>query len=108
MHAEVQVPDTQNGVEPEQSALVLQPVPGLGTHAPLTHIEPEGQVVPEQAGRHLPSSQTSPVGHWLEYLQTVFDGSQAPATHTSPPEQSLFVVHGQGPLDPPHVTHEPI
>jgi hypothetical protein len=92
-----------------QSALVVQPVPGFGTHAPLVQVKPVAQGEPVgpavQLGTHAPSSQTSPEAHWFEYLQTVVVGSHEPETHVSPLEQSEFAAHGQGPLVPPQVTH---
>jgi hypothetical protein len=111
VHAGVQVPATQTGVEPLQSALVLQPVPGLGSQTfLLLQVVPVGQapLVPPQLGSHLPSAQTSFDAHWLENLHTVVDGSQDPDTHTSPVEQSEFAAHGQGPLVPPQVTQSPL
>jgi hypothetical protein len=76
----------------------------------LEQVDPVAQPAPEdepgeQLGRHLPSSQTSPLGHWLVYVQMLEVGSHEPATQVSALEQSLFVVQGHGPLTPPHVTH---
>jgi hypothetical protein len=59
---------------------------------------------PAQLGTHCPSSQTSAAEHWFEDWQTVALGSHAPATHWSPLEQSVVLVHGQGPFVPPQVT----
>jgi hypothetical protein len=110
VHAEVHVPATQNGSDEVHSELDLQPVPGAGAQTPLGE-----QVVPlphvgavmgpgVQVTKQLPSSQTSPLAHWLENLQTELPGSHDPATQESPLGQSLLVVQGQGPLVPPHVT----
>jgi hypothetical protein len=109
VQAEVQEPATQYGSAALQSLFDLQPVPGFGTQTPLLlQVEPVAQPPLEeeglQVGTQLPSSQTSPVGHWLVNLQTVVLGSQEPETHWSPLEQSLVVVQGQGPLVPPQVT----
>jgi hypothetical protein len=110
VHAEVQVPPTQYGVIPWQSALVLQLEVGFGTHTPFElQVKPIGHgVEPEQLATHWPSSQTWSALHWLEYLHTVVDGSQAPLTHESPLGQSLLVEQGQGPAVPPQVMHSPL
>jgi hypothetical protein len=110
VQASAHVPPTQYGAEVVQVAFDVHIVPGFGMHTPLfEQVDPVGQpepdvAPPEQLGRHLPSSQTSPLGHWLVYVQMLEVGSQEPATHVSPLEQSLLVVHGQGPLVPPQVT----
>lgn len=107
MQAAAQAPDTQKGSAALQSALDLHALAGLGWQVPLVHVNPAlhpADVVPVQLATHCPSSQTSDAAHWFEAVQTVAAGSQAPATHWSPVEQSEVAVQGQGPFVPPQVT----
>jgi hypothetical protein len=81
----------------------VQPLPGVGTQPPFTHVVPAGQVVvAEQPFTHWPFSQTSPAGHSLSYLQMFFGSVHVPPTHCWPFEQFAFDVQGQGPFVPPH------
>jgi hypothetical protein len=105
----LQVPDTQIGALAGHCALVWHVLAGgLGTHAPLSQVEPVGQAFVEQSGRHWPLSQTSPAGHWLEYWQAFEAAVQVPPAHVWPGAQSAFVVHAQGPRSPPQVGPESV
>jgi hypothetical protein len=103
VHDVVQLPETQNGAVPVQSAFVVQVVcEASGTHTDLVHVNPAVQLVePPQPGRHWPLSQTSAPPHSLESVQTSAEAVQAPATQSSPLVQSVSFVQAHGPFDPP-------
>ena len=106
-HCATHVPPAQTGVPDGHWELDVHVVPlPFGTHAPFTHDDPVAHDVAEHAGRHWPSSHTSPDGHWLEYWQAFDEAVQTPPTQTWPVAHSVFVVHAHGPSAPPHVGPE--
>jgi hypothetical protein len=101
VHAAEQRPATQRGAVDGHCASVVQLWPtGFGTHAPLLHVDPLGQVVVEQSGTHWPSAQTSPVGHSLLKRQAFVAAVHDPSTHTWPALQSAFDVQAHGSVVP--------
>jgi hypothetical protein len=83
---------------------VVPPV-AFGWQTPFVHVKPSAHGADAQLVRHWPFAQTFPSAHSLEYLQTFSGAVHLPATHESPPLQSLATVHGQGPAVPPHALH---
>jgi hypothetical protein len=73
-----------------------------------SQVKPMGQGIDdEHSATHWPLSQTLPGAQSLLYVQTLPDAVHVPLEHTRPEPQSPFVVHGQGPFSPPHVTQWP-
>ena len=103
----MQTPATHFGVLPLQSLSDLQPlVDALGRHAPFTHEKPAAHgVVESHPATHCPLSQILPGLQSLEYLHVSLGGVHEPPAQTRPPVQSMVVVQGHGPLDPPHGWH---
>jgi hypothetical protein len=66
-----------------QSAPMPQPL-GAGTHWPISHIEPGGQVPPfaQSAATHIPSEQVEPTGQLAQPL-----GTHEPLTQVAPAGQ---------------------
>jgi hypothetical protein len=90
-----------------QFASVVHVFPlGLGLQAPLSHVKPVAHgVVALHSARHWPFAQIFPAPHSLENLHTLVDATHRFCWHSSPAEQSFAVLHGHGPLVPPHAWH---
>jgi hypothetical protein len=99
----VQVPSTHTGVDPEHVASLVHWVPVVGAQTPFVQVAPFGHaLVALHPATHCPSAQTSFSAQSLVYVHVSAGGVHAFATHTFPPVQSAFAVHGQGPFVPPH------
>ena len=107
MHEATHDPATHFGVAPLQLVSVVHcACVGSGWHTPLVHVAP----APHWLGcvhvaTHWPFAHDLPLPHSLEYLHVSAAAVHAPPAHTRPPEQSVVVVQGQGPLVPPHAWH---
>jgi hypothetical protein len=102
-------PFTHSGVLPEQPALLVHIVPvAEGWQVPCaSHVKPFGHaVVGPHCATHWPLSHTLPPGQSLLKVHAFFGAVHCPLAQTRPPvPQSMSLVQGQGPFEPPQVMH---